>query len=194
MNQDILTPETLGLLGLSLVAGLMILNLLTFSAFAVDRHRAVNGDLPLPEVLLLSLAALGGWPAAKFAQLVLRHPRQTSQFRSLLNLVGLPVIAVAALVIYEEVDLWAVESSVMSFIGEATGAGPDAAKTVNIAPTDKATTAIASADSGGIDAGAVVGSVAGAATKALVMPTRFGPGSGKKAPAVGKTISAKATN
>lgn len=125
MDQTSLTPENMGLLVLGMAAGLMVLNLATFTVFAMDKQREMNGREPLPEVLLLSLVALGGWPAAKLAQLVLRFQEQTAQFRSLLNLVALPLVAVAAIVTFQTVDLWAVEARVMSYIGEMTGTGPE---------------------------------------------------------------------
>ncbi|MGB8811916.1 MAG: DUF1294 domain-containing protein, partial [Paracoccaceae bacterium] len=122
-----LTPETMELLALGLIGGLLALNLATFTAFALDKQREINGRAPLPEVLLLSLAALGGWPAAKLAQLLLRLQDHTTQFRSLLNLVALPLVVVSGLVVYETVDLWALEARVMSYVGEVTGTGPEAA-------------------------------------------------------------------
>ena len=124
MEQTSLTPETLGLLVFGGLAGLIALNLATFTAFALDKQREVTGREPLPEVLLLSLAALGGWPAAKLAQLLLRLQDHTAQFRSLLNLVALPLVVIAGLVIYQTVDLWAVQSRVMDYVGEVTGTGP----------------------------------------------------------------------
>jgi uncharacterized membrane protein YsdA (DUF1294 family) len=124
MEQTMLTPETIELLAVGLVASLLALNLATFTAFAMDKQREVAGRPPLPEVLLLSLAALGGWPAAKLAQLSLRLRAQTTQFRSLLNLVALPLVAISGMVIYQTVDLWAVEARVMAYVGEVTGTGP----------------------------------------------------------------------
>ena len=103
-------PDTLGLLGLALVAGFILLNVATFTAFAVDKRRAMAGEFRLPELSLLTLAALGGWPAAKLAQLFLGHSVNET-FRTLLNMVALPLIALLALVAYLTVDfpaLWVV--------------------------------------------------------------------------------------
>ena len=75
----------------------------------------------------MSLAALGGWPAAKLAQLLLRLRITPRQFRSLLNLVALPLVVISGLVVYQTVDLWAVEARVMSYVGEVTGTGPGGA-------------------------------------------------------------------
>jgi uncharacterized membrane protein YsdA (DUF1294 family) len=127
MDMQTLTPETLGFIGFAIVAVLAALNLVTFSVFAMDRSREVEGREPLPEVLLLTLAATGGWPGAKLAQAILRFQGQTAQFRSLLNLVALPLVATAALVTYQTVDLSAAGSRMMSYVGEVTGTGPEVA-------------------------------------------------------------------
>ena len=124
MEQTSLTPETLSLLVFGLGAVLVALNLATFTAFAVDKQRLITDREPVPEVLLLSLAALGGWPAAKLAQLVFRLQDYSAQFRSLLNLVALPLAVIAGLVVYQTVDLGAVQSRAMTYIGEVTGTGP----------------------------------------------------------------------
>ena len=108
-----------------LSAALVAMNLATFTAFALDKQRLITDREPVPEVLLLSLAALGGWPAAKLAQLVFHLQDYTAQFRSLLNLVALPLVVIAALVVYQTVDLWAVQSRAMTYIGEVTGTGPE---------------------------------------------------------------------
>lgn len=133
MEQTALSPVILGPLVLGLTVGLMALNLATFTAFAVDKQREMAGREPLPEVLLLSLAALGGWPAAKFAQAVLRFTEQTTQFRSLLNLVALPLAAIGALVVYETVDLAALGARTMAYVEEVTETGPGHAAKQNAA-------------------------------------------------------------
>lgn len=58
-----------------LVAGgsLMAISALTYSAYAVDKGRAMSGGWRLPEVHLHLLELLGGWPGAWVAQRRLRH-------------------------------------------------------------------------------------------------------------------------
>ena len=126
MDTYLLNPDSFGPLALVVLAGIAAVNLFTFAAFAFDHSRTSAGDQPLPEPLLLSLAALGGWPAAKIAQLALGRRFQSDLFRTLLNFLALPMGAATVLLIYAEVDLWAIEGAAMSYIGEATGTGPQA--------------------------------------------------------------------
>lgn len=84
---------------LTLATGLLAvlaLNLLTYAAFASDKRRAVAGEWRVAESTLLTLAALGGWPAAKLAQHRLRHKTRKQPFRTRLNLSVLPMTAVLA--------------------------------------------------------------------------------------------------
>lgn len=97
-------PETLATnpdlpLILALAGYAVFANLLTYTAFAVDKHRAVQGGWRMPERTLLLLAALGGWPAAKLAQHRLRHKTRKQPFRLMLNLVGLflPLVVLVAM-------------------------------------------------------------------------------------------------
>ena len=97
-------PETLATnpdlpLILALAGYAVFANLLTYTAFALDKRRAVQGGWRIPERTLLLLAALGGWPAAKLAQHRLRHKTRKQPFRLMLNLAGLflPVAVLVAM-------------------------------------------------------------------------------------------------
>lgn len=69
-------------------------NLLTFFAYGIDKHKAVrNGQKSkhlsrrIPEASLLLLAALGGSPAALLAMYLFRHKTLHRKFRY-----GVPII------------------------------------------------------------------------------------------------------
>jgi uncharacterized membrane protein YsdA (DUF1294 family) len=70
-------------------AGFLVLaNALTYGAFAMDKSRAKRRAWRIPERVLLTLALIGGWPAAKFAQRSLRHKTRKEPFRTMLNIIG----------------------------------------------------------------------------------------------------------
>ena len=56
------------------------LNLLTFALYARDKHAARTGQWRTPENTLHLLSLLGGWPAARVAQQVLRHKTSKTSF------------------------------------------------------------------------------------------------------------------
>lgn len=84
-----LAPGSTGLFYLSLLALGLLVNLLTLLAFWIDKRRAEAGEWRVPEALLLRLALLGGWPAAKLAQIGLRHKTRKQPFGRKLNRVPL---------------------------------------------------------------------------------------------------------
>ncbi|PVA09908.1 DUF1294 domain-containing protein [Pelagivirga sediminicola] len=82
---------------------LLIVNLITWLAFRRDKRRSETRDWRTPEKRLLTLAIIGGWPAAKLAQRWLRHKTRKQPFAWQLNLIGiawgwaLAFLAIAAL-------------------------------------------------------------------------------------------------
>ncbi|MBL8770596.1 MAG: DUF1294 domain-containing protein [Phenylobacterium sp.] len=64
------------------VAYLALINAATFTAFALDKRAAVRGAWRTPERRLLMLAAMGGTPAALWAQQILRHKTKKAPFRT----------------------------------------------------------------------------------------------------------------
>ncbi|WP_203228024.1 DUF1294 domain-containing protein [Roseovarius dicentrarchi] len=67
----------------------LIVNAVTFILFWHDKRRSVVRAWRTPEKRLLTLAIIGGWPAAKLAQRMLRHKTRKQPFAWQLNLVGI---------------------------------------------------------------------------------------------------------
>ena len=82
---------------LSLIVGgfYLVLSLITFIAYAIDKSAAKSGRWRTQESTLHTLALFGGWPGAFVAQNSLRHKSSKAEFKSvywvtvLLNLGGL---------------------------------------------------------------------------------------------------------
>lgn len=65
-------------------------NLLTFIAYGIDKHKARHKHWRVREASLLLLAVLGGSPAALLAMHLFRHKTQHNKFRY-----GVPAILIA---------------------------------------------------------------------------------------------------
>ncbi len=78
-----------------ILTAVALLNLATFYVYWRDKEAAVQGGWRASENQLHTLALLGGWPGAWFAQQILRHKSSKKPFRVLywvtvaLNLLGL---------------------------------------------------------------------------------------------------------
>ena len=72
----VFTPLPLTVVGLYL-----ILSVLTFIFYWMDKYRAQRGGQRTPENTLHLLSLLGGWPGAVFAQQLLRHKTKKQSFR-----------------------------------------------------------------------------------------------------------------
>lgn len=81
---------------LILAIALLAINLATFAAFGWDKAAARQRDRRIPERTLLTLAALGGAPAALLARQTLRHKTRKQPFGAWLMLI---VFAQATVVI-----------------------------------------------------------------------------------------------
>jgi len=68
---------------------LLIVNAATYLAFLRDKRRSVAREWRTPEKRLLTLAVIGGWPAAKLAQRRLRHKTRKQPFAFRLNMIGI---------------------------------------------------------------------------------------------------------
>ncbi|MBT8148135.1 MAG: DUF1294 domain-containing protein [Gammaproteobacteria bacterium] len=59
----------------------LVLSLVTFAAYALDKSAARKGTRRTPESTLHLLSVLGGWPGALVAQQTLRHKTVKKEFR-----------------------------------------------------------------------------------------------------------------
>lgn len=77
---------------------LLVINVLTFAVYGVDKWKARQGRWRVPEATLLGLAALGGSAGAWLAMLLFRHKTQKKRFRY--GVPALFVLQVAAFIIF----------------------------------------------------------------------------------------------
>lgn len=75
-------------MAISLLALLLLVNLVTMLRFREDKRRAVAGAWRMPEATLLGLAAIGGTPGAFLACRLFRHKTRKQPFATLLLLTG----------------------------------------------------------------------------------------------------------
>jgi uncharacterized membrane protein YsdA (DUF1294 family) len=78
-------------------AYVLAINIVTFMMFWNDKKAAILGQWRTPEGQLLFFALLGGWPGAKYAQILLRHKTTKEPFRTRLN--RIPFYQVAFLLV-----------------------------------------------------------------------------------------------
>ena len=71
---------------------ILVVNVLTFIVYGVDKGKARRGRWRVPEAMLLGLAALGGSVGAWLAMQLFRHKTQKKKFRY-----GVPVLFVLQL-------------------------------------------------------------------------------------------------
>ena len=78
----------------------LMMSLVTFIAYAVDKRAAVRGAWRTPESTLHTLELLGGWPGAWLAQRLLRHKSVKKSFRIVFFVMVVFNLAALAYVIY----------------------------------------------------------------------------------------------
>lgn len=59
----------------------VVLSIMTFAVYAVDKSAATNDDYRVSEAMLQYLSLAGGWPGALLAQQTLRHKSNKASFR-----------------------------------------------------------------------------------------------------------------
>lgn len=75
--------------------GLILLNLVTFGLFGLDKCAAIKHTFRIPEKWLLLYCLLGGWIGGLFAQQLFRHKTYKQPFKSLFFLtIALDCLAV----------------------------------------------------------------------------------------------------
>ena len=81
-----------------LLAYLLIINIITFALFVIDKWKAVHGRWRIRTITLMGFALAGGTVGGLLAMYIFRHKTKTASFT-----VGLPVMLVVQVVI-----LWCV--------------------------------------------------------------------------------------
>lgn len=66
----------------------LVMSLVTFIAFWLDKRKASKGQWRTPEKTLLMLCALSGWPGGLLAMRFVRHKTRKKKFT-----IGVPLIA-----------------------------------------------------------------------------------------------------
>jgi uncharacterized membrane protein YsdA (DUF1294 family) len=59
---------------------ILVLSIISFVIYGLDKERAIRGDRRVPEVTLQLLAFLGGWPGAFLGQRQFRHKTKKTPF------------------------------------------------------------------------------------------------------------------
>ena len=62
------------------LSSVLILSIVSFVLYGLDKRRAVRGSRRVPEFTLQLLAFLGGWPGALLAQRQFRHKTKKTPF------------------------------------------------------------------------------------------------------------------
>lgn len=86
-------PEVLLTVSIFITALLVLINVVSFCVFAVDKQKAVRGDWRIPEKVLLLLAGIGGAAGALIAMKVFHHKTRQPKFS-----IGIPVLLILQII------------------------------------------------------------------------------------------------
>ena len=75
---------------------LLVVNMITIAAFAIDKRRSSTGAWRIPESRLLWFAALGGSPGALWARNRFRHKTRKQPFVGHLQVIAMVQVGVIA--------------------------------------------------------------------------------------------------
>ena len=84
---------------------LIIINMIAFIAYGIDKHKAIIKKWRTPEALLIFLALIGGAPGALIGMFVFRHKTRKPKFFITVPLLTVIWIYVAARVVSEIIRL-----------------------------------------------------------------------------------------
>mgnify|MGYP000658285553 CR=1 FL=1 len=73
---------------------LILINIITFVIYALDKYKAIHHAWRIPERTLILLAAIGGSVGALSAMYTVRHKTKHNKFR-----IGVPVILVIQIIV-----------------------------------------------------------------------------------------------
>ena len=88
-----------------LFAALLLVNIVAFAAYGIDKRKAQKGKWRIPESTLLLLAFFGGAPGALMGMRAFRHKTKHRQFKILVPLFLILQLAVAGWLIYRSIAL-----------------------------------------------------------------------------------------
>ena len=91
-----MTAPNIALAVVTAVLLLVLVNVITVAAFALDKRRSLTGEWRIPESRLLWLAALGGSPGAFWARNRYRHKTRKQPFVGRLQLIAMVQVGVVA--------------------------------------------------------------------------------------------------
>lgn len=91
-----MTAPNIALAVFAAVLLLVLVNVITVVAFALDKRRSLAGGWRIPEARLLWLAALGGSPGAFWARGRFRHKTRKQPFVGQLQLIAMVQVGVIA--------------------------------------------------------------------------------------------------
>lgn len=73
---------------------LIIINVITFFVFGIDKYKAVKNKWRIPEAVLFGLSLLGGSVGGILAMYIFRHKTRKLSFK-----IGMPLILIAQIVL-----------------------------------------------------------------------------------------------
>jgi uncharacterized membrane protein YsdA (DUF1294 family) len=77
-----------------IVALLVLINVISLGAFALDKQKAIQGKWRIPEKILLVLAGIGGAAGALFAMKLFHHKTRHPKFS-----IGIPVLLILQIIV-----------------------------------------------------------------------------------------------
>ena len=86
-------------------AALLLVNIVAFAAYGIDKRKAQKGKWRIPESTLLLLAFFGGAPGALMGMRAFRHKTKHRKFKILVPLFLILQLALAGWLIYRSVAL-----------------------------------------------------------------------------------------
>ena len=76
----------------------LIINLITFLAFLIDKRKAVHNKYRIPENVLISLCIIGGFIGAMSSMIIFKHKLYKKKFTITVPLISLVYLVVFVLI------------------------------------------------------------------------------------------------
>lgn len=84
--------------------GLLLLNIVTFCVYGIDKLKATHGKWRVPETSLFVLAIIGGSVGALMAMTLFRHKTQKASFRYTIPAILIVHVLMVGYLIYKWLD------------------------------------------------------------------------------------------